>query len=112
MINLIGLCNFLKEKYPNPANSKLIYNSIVEFLGSEPEKETQRDIVKVLSADWTRKGWTWDTLCALKLEQGEQVLFHGHGLTLLKEDPSFPAGTVAYLPVKFGEIHPRIVWFQ
>lgn len=112
MINLIGLCKSLKEKFPDPAHPKKIYDSIVEFVGSKPDFETQKDITRVLSKSWRRRGWTWNMAGAVKLEAGEEVLFHNNGLTIIFSDKSMPSGMVGYRPVFFGEAHPKVVWFS
>ncbi len=112
MINIIGLCRAIIEKFPIPSSPSSIYQEVISFLGFEPELETKQDLVKALTASWKRKGWDWDPkIGAVLLQNGEQVIFHELGLTIIKSIDEDPDGYCLVEAFQVGETSPKVRWF-
>lgn len=110
MINLLGLCKYLRDNFPIPADPAEIKNSVFKYLGEDAPQDIQMDIVKALSAKWKRGGWFWDKAGAIQLLDGETALFHQNGLSIITEPENHP-GMVRIKLVEREEKHPRVVWF-
>lgn len=110
MINLLGLCRSIRNQFPEPAPADKIQKAVVDYLGKPASSDTLMDLVKVLAAEWKRKGWTWDVLGAVKPKEDEEIMFHPRGLTIIrkiKDDEK----NVWLLPVQTHQQHPRVIWF-
>lgn len=110
MVNVLGLCKYLRDNYPIPAPPSEINASIAKYLGHEVSPDVQVDAVKALTVKWKRDGWAWAETGAVKLYPKEEALFHVSGVTIfsvLESDPS----SIRYFPIKLGYKHERVVWF-
>lgn len=110
MINVLGLCRYLRELYPIPHSPTKINQSILDFLGHEAPKNSHLDVVRALAAKWKREGWMWDLAGAVKLDSSEEALFHSQGVSVIIPCQDNPA-TIKYYVVKTGDQHPKVVWF-
>jgi hypothetical protein len=86
--------------------------AVFDYLGHLPDSDTRIALTKSLSAQWKREGWTWSHTCAVKLEKDEDVIFHQNGLTILRSSNLLSPGEIYLHPVKFGQYHPRVIWFK
>ena len=74
--------------------------------------DTKLDLIKVISANWKRNGWTWSDSGAVKLEDDEDVIFHKAGLTFIKTGKDIPKDKVVLKAVHYNQEHPRVIWFK
>jgi hypothetical protein len=111
MIDLLGLCRLVREKFPIPNTQKEILAVVRNYVGEEPSVDVKRDVIKVLAKAWARAGWVWDDKGAILLDDDEEVIFHGKGLTIVQSIPDMPLDRVLVCPILRNQYHPKVVWF-
>lgn len=112
MINVLGLCKYLKDNFPDPVSPSEIGDAIVFYLGYQAPEYAQNDALKSLTTRWKRSGWAWSEAGAVKLKAKEEALFHKSGVTILSPHKLYPDVIINYFVVKSGAEHPRVVWFK
>lgn len=114
MINVLGLCRAMRERFPQPAPGTEIFKAVMEYHGKDIPYDTKIDLVKALASHWKRQGWAWDTVGAtgaVLLEEGEEAVFHSSGVSIVKDaGPDLP-GQIYIHPIQLGSINSRVVWF-
>lgn len=111
MLDVLGLCRLVRNKFPEPTAPKDIFAFVKEHVGM-PSADVRKYISKALSAEWKRRGWTWDDAGAVKLEPEEEALFHHAGVSIIKSaGEEFPDKVIVF-PIQTGDAHPKVVWFK
>lgn len=112
MVNLLGICKAVRDQFPIPTSSRELSRLVLSILnGQEPDEDLKQTIIKVLTREWHRRGWVWDTYAAVLPNDDEDVLFENGVVILVRRldrEPRSKSISVSYTEEDF---HPNIIWF-
>jgi hypothetical protein len=105
------ICRLLREAFPVPVNKRSVSDR-ADYLADElATEQTLADAWTALTAHWERKGWSIAEKCAVFLDDHEEALEHGTGITIIRVLDGDLEGQVAVLGIETNSPHPKVIWF-
>lgn len=112
MVNLLGVCKAVKEQFPIPTSSAEVSRLVLSLLnGQEPDDNLKQSVIKVLTREWKRRGWVWDTFAAVLPNEDEDAEFENDTVTLIRRLEGEPKSKSISTSYSRKDFHPNIIWF-
>lgn len=112
MVNLLGVCKAVREQFPIPASSAEVSKLVLSILNNqEPDDNLKQSIIKVLTREWKRRGWVWDTYAAALPSDDEEILFEDGSVTIVRRLENEPKSKSISITYTNKDFHPSIIWF-
>ncbi len=105
------ICRLLREAFPLPVNKRAVSDR-ADYLADElASEQTLADAWTALTTYWERNGWSVTEKCAVCLDDNEEALEHGAGITIIRILDGELEGQVAVLGIETNSAHPKVIWF-